>query len=273
MNGEGPGDPGSPELLTLAPRNVQGETPTTRQSYAITATQEIFYIQVGKSGGGNTNGLYPRQLIKRSELSSVAKRYVFDTHNPQNSDNKSVAIDVLITGSVLFVEVRTPLSPLVVTIQEVSVLIGGLKGDKGDDSKVPGPPGKDGSDGNPQGLKIAETSFSLDESATITAQDWLLTADSAGNLISGQRLSLRTHRPTSGTRDHTARIGYMFRIIRSTGGGNVVDSTAIYLYGDSGKLEPGINAQISSTLAHGSISLTLSSVSYTHLTLPTIYSV
>ena len=113
-------------------------------------------------------------------------------------------------------------------------------------------------DGNPQGLKIAEATFTIDESATIDSEDWTLTPDSSGNLISGTRLSLRTHRPTSGTRDHTARIGYLFKIIRSTGGGDVVDSSAVYLYGYSDKLELGINAQIVSTLAHGSVDLSLS---------------
>ena len=137
----------------------------------------------------------------------------------------------------------------------------GPKGDPGPASTVPGPqgpPGKDGNTGDPQGLRIASTTFTIDQDATITAEDWVLTPDSSGNLIEGTRLSLRTHRPTSGTRDHTARIGYMFKITRSTGGGNVVDSSAIYLYGDSDKLELGLNAQIVSTLAHGSVDLSLS---------------
>ena len=112
-------------------------------------------------------------------------------------------------------------------------------------------------DGDPQGLRIASTTFTIDESATITAADWTLTPDSSGNTISNTRLSLRTHRPTSGTRDHTARIGYLFKITRSTGGGNVIDSSAIYLYGDSDKLTLGLNAQIVSTLAHGSVDLSL----------------
>ena len=262
INSEGPGDPGSLEFVVLSPRNIQGETATSRQSYNITAAQELFAVQVEKSGGGNTNGLYPRQLIRRSELSSVSKRYVFDTHNPQNSDNKSVAIDVSIVSSVLFIEVRTPADPLVVTIREVAAIMGGLKGEKGEkgekgDEGDVGPAGKDAELGDPKGLKIAETTFTLDESATVTAQDWTLTSDSLGNLIDGLRLSLRTNRPTASPRDHTARIGYMFELTRVAGLGSTTDSEAIYFYGEEERLVMGLNAQVATTLVHGKIDLIL----------------
>ena len=137
----------------------------------------------------------------------------------------------------------------------------GPKGDPGPASNVPGPQGpagKDGNTGDPQGLRIASTTFAVDQDAALVAENWVLTPDSSGNLISNTRLSLRTHRPTSGVRDHTARIGYMFRIKRSSGGGDVIDSAAMYLYGQPEKLKLGLNAQIISTLAHGSVDLTLS---------------
>ena len=139
--------------------------------------------------------------------------------------------------------------------------IPGPQGPAGPASTIPGPQGpagRDGNTGDPQGLRIASTTFTVDQDAAIVAENWVLTPDSSGNLISGTRLSLRTHRPTSGVRDHTARIGYMFRIKRSSGGGEVIDSAAMYLYGQPEKLKLGLNAQIVSTLAHGSVDLTLS---------------
>ena len=150
----------------------------------------------------------------------------------------------------------------------------GLPGEKGDPGPAgpmgergdPGPSGPMGERGepgiiqnsDPQGLKIAEITFSITETESLTQQDWSLTPDSLGNQVDGARLSLRTSRPATSRRDVQARMGYIFRISRTTGSGPTVDSEAFYLYGEEEKLILGINAQIASTLEHGSVDLQLS---------------
>ena len=138
----------------------------------------------------------------------------------------------------------------------------GPMGQRGDPGPA-GPMGEQGEPGiiqnsDPQGLKIAETTFTLDETATITSANWSLTPDSLGNQVDGTRLSLRTSRPATSRRDVQARMGYIFRISRTTGSGPTTDSEAFYLYGEEEKLILGINAQIASTLEHGSVDLQLS---------------
>ena len=260
INSEGPGDAESlvPVVLT-ARTGIPGETATNR-SYPITAIQNIFTIEVETSG--TAGGRYPRMLLFRSELTGTAQRFVWDTHNPTATEvGRTVGLDISLVGSVLFVQVPNN-SPTQVSIREVAALMGGArgpkgdKGDKGDEGDV-GPAGKDAELGDPKGLKIAETTFTLDESATVTAQDWTLTSDSLGNLINGLRLSLRTNRPTASPRDHTARLGYMFELTRVAGLGSTTDSEAIYFYGEEERLVMGLNAQVATTLVHGKIDLIL----------------
>ena len=258
INAEGPGEAESLTHVVLTARTgIPGESATNR-SYPITASQTNFLIEVETSG--TAGGRYPRLWVRRNELSGTAERFVWDTHNPtEAAANRTVGLDIALSGSVLFVKVPDN-SPDEVAIREVAALVGGGRGPQGIQGVqgIQGEAGRDANIGSPQGLKIAETTFSIDESADITAQDWTLTSDSSGNLISGTRISLRTNRPTSGTRNHEARLGYLFQLTRAAGLNSTTDSEAIYLYGDEERLVMGLNAQISSTLVHGKIDLGLS---------------
>ena len=80
------GSTGNFVFTTLSPASG---SPTTQQTFNVTADQNIFSILLTTSNAGAGSGTYPRFWIRRSELLSSNKRYVSDTHNPTATDDNS----------------------------------------------------------------------------------------------------------------------------------------------------------------------------------------
>ena len=257
------GGTGNFVFTTLSPASG---SPTTQQTFNVTADQNIFSILLTTSNAGAGSGTYPRFWIRRSELLSSNKRYVSDTHNPTATDDKTIAIDVNIVSSILTVAVVAPAGRTTVTISEVSSVKveRGPKGDPGDPSTVPGPPGPQGlqgiqTPGMAQGVEIARCVVTVAESQSVTKSDWTLTRDSIGNAFSGTRLSLRNSSPTQASRNLMGRVGYLFRLRATIGGNETTVSEGMLLYGQPEKITFGLLASLpQGTVRSGALDLNVS---------------